>query len=237
MEYEHLMSRYPQTTGTKGSLKWTQKLINEKPHLLNTGLRSVFDFKDAEEIEWVSPLKDDEYAEYRDGAFLKRLGISLDKGPLKAFWPNQGPQWDALGRTNSGKILLVEAKAHVEELLSPPTRATGKSLRKIQTALAETKTYVNSKSEADWFSYFYQYTNRLTHLYLLRALNDIPAFLVFIYFLNDEVMQGPSTEAEWRAAIKLTHKYLGIKRNKLSRYVGDVFIDVGELTDKRNSGV
>jgi len=225
------MSRYSQTTGTKGSLKWTQKLINDKPHLLNSEITNVFNLKDPEEIEWVSPLRDDEYAEYRDGAFLKQLCITLRKTPLKEFWPRWGPQWDALGRTSSGKVILVEAKAHVEELLSQPARATGKSLRKIRSALAKTKRYVNSKSEADWSSYFYQYTNRLAHLYLLRVLNNIPAFLVFVYFLNDEAMQGPSTEAEWRAAIKLTHKYLGIKRNRLSRYMGDIFVDVNELRD------
>ena len=231
------MSRHPQERGTKGSLKWIQKLINEKPDLLNSRIRSVFGIGKSEEIEWVSPRKNAEYAEYRDGAFLKQLCITLRKTPLKEFWPRWGPQWDALGRTNSGKIFLVEAKAHVEELVTSPTGAGSKSLQKIRASLTDVKKYVNSTSEADWSSYFYQYTNRLAHLYLLRVLNGIPAFLVFVYFLNDEVMQGPSTEAEWRAAIKLTHKYLGIKRNKLSRYVGDVFIDVGELTDKRNSGV
>lgn len=226
------MSRHPQKRGIKGSLKWTQKLINEKPDLLNSRIRSVFGIGKSEEIEWESPRKDDKYAEYRDGAFLRRLDIKLNKTPLRDFWPNHGPQWDALGRTNSGKIFLIEAKAHVEELLSQPSRATGKSLRKIRSALAETKRYVNSKSKADWSSYFYQYTNRVAHLYLLRVLNNIPAFLVFVYFLNDEAMQGPSTEAEWRAAIKLTHKYLGIKRNKLSRYTADVFIEVkGKVGD------
>ncbi len=32
---------------------------------------------------------------------------------------------------------------------------------------------------------FYQYINRLAHLYLLRVLNKIPAYLVFVYFVND----------------------------------------------------
>ena len=223
------MSRYPQTTGTKGSLKWIQKLINEKPDVLNTEVRNVCSLKSSEEIEWVSPLKDDEYAEYRDATFLRRLGITLNKNPLKSFWPNKGPQWDALGKTNSGKVFLVEAKAHVEELVSSPTRATGKSLSQIQSALAETKDYVNSKSKADWSSYFYQYSNRLAHLYLLRVLNNIPAYLVFVYFLNDEAMQGPNTEAEWRAATRLVHKYLGIRKNELSKYIADIFTDVGEL--------
>ena len=223
------MARYSQKEGIKGSLKWIQNLINEKPHLLNAGIRGVFRLKDSEEIKWLSPLKGDKYAEYRDSAFLKCLGVKLDKTPLKDFWPNQGPQWDALGKTNSGKVFIVEAKAYVEELVSGPTRATGKSLTKIQSALTETKSYLNSKSESNWSSYFYQYTNRLAHLYLLRVLNKIPAYLVFIYFLNDEAMQGPNTEAEWRVAIRLVHKYLGIKRNRLSKYTADVFIDINDF--------
>jgi hypothetical protein len=201
------------------------------PYLLQSQIRNVFNLKDSEEIEWVSPRKDDDYAEYRDSAFLKQLGITLNKTRLREFWPRLGPQWDALGRTSSGKVFLVEAKAHVEEVLSPPTQAAGESLEKIQSALAATKEYMHSKSKADWSSYYYQYTNRLAHLYLLRVLNNIPAFLIFIYFLNDKAMGGPSTEEEWKAAITRTHKYLGIGRNKFDKYVGDVFIDVNELRD------
>lgn len=226
------MSRYPQKRGKKGSLKWIQKLVNEKPTILDSQIRNGFDLEASEKIEWLSPLGVDEYAEYRDGAFLKRLGIKLEDTPLKEFWPRGGPQWDALGRTSSGKILLVEAKAHVQEMVSPPTRATSKSLIQIRSALAETRQYVNSKSEAEWSSYFYQYTNRLAHLYLLRALNKIPAFLVFVYFLNDKTMEGPTTPGEWKGAIQVMKKYLGIGKNRLSNYIADVFIDVNQLSVK-----
>lgn len=226
------MARHPQKEGTKGSLKWIQKLINEKPHLLNAEIRDVFRLKDSEEIEWLSPLKDDECAEYRDSAFLVHLDVKLEHTPLREFWPRGGPQWDALGRGHLGKILLVEAKAHIGELVSQPIRATGKSLRQIRRSLAETKQYVSSKSEAVWSSYFYQYTNRLAHLYLLRVLNQIPAFLVFVYFLNDRTMSGPSTAGEWKAAIEVMEKYLGIGRNRLDKYMADVFIDVKELAGK-----
>ena len=210
-------------------MKWTQKLINERPDLLDEQIKKIFRLNQSEGIEWVSPLKEDKYAEYRDADFLERLGITLDKKSLKEFWPKRGPQWDALGRSIKGKYFLVEAKAHVEEVVSPPTLAKGGSLKKIQSSLQETKTYVNSNSPADWSSFFYQYTNRLAHLYLLRVLNSVPAFLVFIYFLNDRQMNGPETEPEWKAALTVMHKYLGIKRNKLAKYVGDVFVDVNDV--------
>lgn len=67
------MSRHPQKCHTKGSLNWIQKLINERPHSLDSGTRNMFTLKDSEEIEWVSPLKDDEYAEYRDVSLLSEI--------------------------------------------------------------------------------------------------------------------------------------------------------------------
>ncbi|MFC1839814.1 hypothetical protein ACFL1N_09550 [Thermodesulfobacteriota bacterium] len=224
-----MMKRYPQSTDSHGSLKWTQKLINEKPELLNAGIKNTFSLAQDEKIEWVSPLKSDEYAEYRDDAFIQKLGINLNKKTLKEFWPNGGPQWDALGRTNQGKCFLVEAKAHVGEIVSKPSQAEGRSLEKIKRSLDETKQYVNSKSSADWSSYFYQYTNRLTHLYFLWVLNSIPTYLIFIYFLNDKEMKGPETKAEWLSALKVMKKYLGIRRNKLNKFVGEMFIDVRDL--------
>jgi hypothetical protein len=48
-------------------------------------------------IVWMSPKAGDGYAEYRDQAFLDLLGIKPTKTKLKDFWPNRGPQWDALG--------------------------------------------------------------------------------------------------------------------------------------------
>jgi hypothetical protein len=40
--------------------------------------------------------------------------------------------------------------------------------------------------------------NRLAHLYFLCELNGVPAFLVFVYFVNDQEMQGPTTKKEWQ---------------------------------------
>jgi hypothetical protein len=60
-------------------------------------------------------------------------------------------------------------------------------------------------------------------------LNDIPAYLVFVYFLNDQQMNGPATAAEWQGSIELLHAYLGIRKNRLSDYIIDVFVDVREI--------
>jgi len=95
--------------------------------------------------------------------------------------------------------------------------------------LDETKTFLHSNSEHDWASTFYQYTNRLAHLYLLRELNDVSAYLIFVYFLNDEDMHDPKSIDEWHGAIKLLHSFLGVGRHRLSEFTADIFIDVRML--------
>ena len=58
-------------------------------------------------IDWKSPLKADDYAEYRDEDFLRKLRIlNKIKYSLSVFWPNNGPQWDALG-VSEDEIILV----------------------------------------------------------------------------------------------------------------------------------
>ena len=225
-----MMVRFTQKVGKKGSQKRIQILINQWPELLNSRIKNNLGFNESEEIEWRSPLAKDDYAEYRDQAFIEKLGVNLNIVPLSDFRPSRGPQWDGLGKTNSGKLLLLEAKSHISELLSQGTEASDEvSLSRIRSSLNETKQYLNSRSQADWSKSFYQYTNRLSQLYLLRVLNEIPAYLIFVYFTNDEAMKGPKTVDEWMGAIKLLYHYFGIKRHKLSRYITNVFVDVDEL--------
>lgn len=204
-----------------------QKLVNEVPSLLDAQVREKLKLSEEEGIRWLSPLKDDDYAEYRDQGFINLLGVKLNKICLEDFWPRGGPQWDALGKSNSEKLFLIEAKSHISEL-SSSTRAENNSLQKICRSLEETKSSLGSNAKVDWSRGFYQYANRLAHLYLLRQ-NDLPAYLVFVYFLNDSEMAGPATIDQWKGAIELLHTYLGITRHKLQKYTADVFIDVTQF--------
>ena len=68
------MSRIPQHLAAKGSQKWIQKLVNEKPDLLNSPLITQLDLADTEKITWLSPTADDEYAEYQDQACHTEAG-------------------------------------------------------------------------------------------------------------------------------------------------------------------
>jgi len=229
------MTRFPQSAANKGSQKWIQRLINEKPELLNLQIGRNLKLQKEESIQWFSPLKSDEYAEYRDQAFLDLLEVNLNKIPLSQFWPKGGPQWDALGKSSSGKLFLVEAKLHVSELISTLKAENGNSRRRILKSLEDTKCYLNSKTEFDWSSSFYQYTNRLAHLYLLREKSQLLAYLVFVYFINDVEMKGPTTIYEWKGSIDLLHLCLGIRKHKLQRFVAEIFIDVNDLNNADQS--
>ena len=86
------MGRVRQPAGHKGSLRWIQKLVNEHANVLDGAIGS-------------GPIDD-------------KLNVKLSKVPLPKFWPARGPQWDALGCAQFGEVILVEAKAHVSEIMS-----------------------------------------------------------------------------------------------------------------------
>jgi len=161
------MGRFPQDVGIRGSQKWIQLAVND------TKARS-FDqliiphLSGAKGIMWCSPLAGDQFAEYRDAAFLNRIGASHLSAELADFWPSRGPQWDALGRSDAGDVLLVEAKAHIREMLSPASAAGEVSRKKIEDVLMETALNMGAEPRCPWIENFYQLTNRLAHLHFLR---------------------------------------------------------------------
>jgi hypothetical protein len=226
------MGKVKQPRGNKGSLKWTQELINEYPSILNKQINKFFNRDSNLPIEWLSPRADDDYAEYRDEAFLDLVGIRLTKTKLKEFWPNGGPQWDALGRDSAiGPYFLVESKANISELLSECQAKAPASLSLIKNSLFETQKYLNCTSHIDWTKGFYQYANRVAHLYYLRCLNNVEAYLVFVYFLNDQT-HIPTLKSEWDGAINLQKRLMGLSKHKLQENIIDVFIDLKDIKTK-----
>ena len=222
--------RVPQKRGTRGSLRWIQEAVNQHPRYLNFKISERCGLSPNETIQWVSPVQQDDFAEYRDSQFLDLLEVRLPARPLKSFWPVRGPQWDALGRTDNGNVLLVGAKANVPELVSDKCQAGEKSKTLIRRSLREVQDFLKVDPEADWLGKLYQYTNRLAHLYLLRELNRVEAHLVFVYFVGATKVSGPQTVPEWEAALSVARGVLGLgKRHRLSNYIYDVFIDVREF--------
>jgi len=216
------MGRFPQPNATRGSLRWVQHFVNAGQNALEAAIGIG-------PIQWRSPLASDEFAEYRDSSFLDLLGVQLPRRSLSSFWPVQGPQWDALGRAESGELVLVEAKAHVGEILTPGSQASADTLPFIRQSLDETARYLGAvPGSVDWSQRFYQYTNRLAHAYLLNELNGLSTLLVFLYFIGDREMDGPTSRREWDAALAVLHEALGL-RGRVPKYVKDAFVDVPQL--------
>ncbi len=217
----------------RGSQRWLQLVVNRCPEVIDAAIREELDLCQDKTIEWLSPLESDCFREYQDQAFLDRLCAKPQHRPLKDFWPARGPVWDGLARTSCGRSLLIEAKANIPEFDSSPTGATGKSLHLIRQSLEETRRFLRVRSETDWTRSFYQYANRLAHLYFLRELDKVDAALVFVYFVGDKTVPGkePVSREGWEAAISLATHHLGIRTHSqwMSDNVVDVFIDVDDL--------
>jgi hypothetical protein len=229
------MSSFPQKSNSHGSLKNLQVAVNVKNQFLDDEISKIVGRKMT--IDWKSPLKKDDYAEFRDEKFLLSLGLDKLKYSLKNFWPNNGPQWDALGICGD-EVILIEAKANIPEMVSPGTGAKSpQSISKIRNSIDEVKGYLNISNNIDWTGTFYQYVNRIAHLYYLIEKNQIKAHLLFIYFINDVTVNGPKTKGEWLGAIQTMECYLGLNKNhKLRKYIHDVFIDVSDLRYKNKTG-
>jgi hypothetical protein len=211
---------------TTRSEHWLRQMVNVQTSTLDNAIAQAFSWSNATKIEWVSPIAKDGYAEYYDDSFLQHLGVSNLAVPLNQFWPRSGPRWDGLARTNDGKVILVEAKAYIEEGVDYTSRATATtSSDLIRQSLDAAKVAFGANKDANWQMPFYQHANRLAHLYFLHQLNGIDAYLVFLYFANAPDVDGYITSAyEWKGAIRLTNKCLGLQRNTLRKRVADIII-------------
>lgn len=142
------------------------------------------------------------------------------------------PVWDGLARTSQGEILLIEAKAHIPEIVSPRSRASepargriAKSMRDVQQAVAP-----KSVGFVDWTSTFYQYANRVAHLHFLQqAMACAPIWSTCTSQMPLTLTNGPTDRAEWHGAVKVVECYLGLGRTSLTNYMHKVFVDAAPL--------
>lgn len=218
--------RIEQPSGTRGSLKWLQIAVNKAPHLLQP--------ESLPPITWRSPLTADNHAEYRDAAFLDLLGLGHLGPALAKFWPRRGPQWDALGVTAEGPV-LVEAKAHTGEFQSSPTQASPEALARIRAAFAEVQNDLRIETATDWSRRYYQFANRIAHLWWLRQ-QGVPASLLFVSFLNDTEMNGPDRPEIWHAVFDAADDALGLKgKTSLHAHIHHVMPDVRGMAQYQES--
>lgn len=214
-----------------GSQRQIQTYVNDFPDVLNHAVAHAVGncFPQRAAIHWVSPLAPERYTEYRDDDFLRVLGLSEYSRELAQFWPRGGPCWDALGRFESGQnrgCILVEAKSHIAECYGGDTRAAGHSVALIRNSLNKAKSWFGVPDSAIWTGFenqtqcLYQYANRLAHLFFLRAVVNVPAYLVNIYFTDDPYRR--TSEHEWRKAVSAMHGEL--KLPVQFQFVADVFL-------------
>ncbi len=210
-------------------------MVNEYPDVLDSAITKALGWNGVV-IDWRSPLQDDDYAEYYDEAFLERLDVEELTMPLDTFWPKSGPRWDGLARTAEGKLILVEAKAHIDEAVDYRSKASLVALRRIEQRLDEAKTAFRATKDACWHAPLFQTANRLAHLYYLAGINGKDAYLVFIDFANAPDVPEPASPEEWRGANRLAHKCLGLKDSRLARRVATIIVDLKNGNGQPSAG-
>lgn len=219
-----------------GSQRYLQDLVNDNcgylNHLIIQNSPSLVEHARGE-TRWVSPLVKENYKEYRDDKFLWPISQARLYKKLREFWPRGGLQWDALavltGKTGGKGVILAEAKANIQELGNPSygCRASGKSRESIERALATVKRALGVKPEADWMGNYYQYANRLAHLYFLHVLCGVPTWMVYIYFVSAKKAITPRTAEEWSESLSQIQTALGLPQNHLlAQRIVSVFPEV-----------
>jgi hypothetical protein len=149
-----------------------------------------------------------------DADFLGALGLQRLERQLLEFWPKGGPNWDALAILEKDSVaigyLLVEAKSYVDEMTSGCAAKSAKSLAKIDAALKATKCWLGVSQDTDWKTGLYQYANRLAHLYFLREIAGVSAWLVNVCFVDDPHPNRRTGPAEWQVGMAEARKKLGL---------------------------
>ena len=90
------------------------------------------------------------------------------------------------------------------------------------TSFGQTKRWLGADATADWCGPLYQSANRLAHLYFLREIVKVPAWLVHVCFVADP--RTPTAVNAWRPALAVAEKQLGLPEQ--SPYATAVFLSV-----------
>jgi hypothetical protein len=197
--------------------------------------RAVSEITGATTVEWIdAPLLPSGQVSEWEGIDVLAPSPGVQQ-QWHAFWPTRGSaqRWDAIARLDGTDWLLVEAKAHPNELLAPCQAKAPASIAQIDRAFDATRQAVGADAvpSAEWRGPYYQYANRLATLHFLRTVCDppVPARLLFIYFCGDRHprINGPADAAGWAPPLNLMYHNLGIDpQAPLLRFVHALFLDV-----------
>jgi hypothetical protein len=214
-----------------GSQRQIQTYVNRRASELDAAImRSLPELTAAHaSFDWVSPLEEEGFVEYRGEAFLGALGLPDLSGMLASFWPRGGPVWDGLARVSLPEldrpgVLLVEAKSYPLEMYSNGCCASKVSRSRIVDALQRTQHWLGV-DHTDWTGPLYQTANRLAHLYFLRELAGVPTWLVNVYFTGDQ--HRPTSQLAWQEALKSAKAALGLASGPIA-FCADIILNAAD---------
>lgn len=177
---------------------------------------------------------------------LKELRFLPPGHPVRVEWERTWPRsgnvinWDAVGLVRVGELfewVLVEAKAHLQELHSDCSAKKAGGLDDIVEVLDQTKRDLGVPADRDWLKGYYQYCNRVAILHFLGA-RSVPSRLVFVYFCGDRGGSGrdcPEDEAGWSKALEAQDKHVGLpKGHGLSARLHKLFLPVAGRAPKED---
>lgn len=176
-------------------------------------------------ITWISPLESEHFQEFQ----LHQLPIEKQRilGIENfdwSFWATTNqPHWDAIGIAQDGTIVLLEAKAHVEEIEGPGCKAISEeSKERIKKAIVEVM-----GNNPIWLKKYYQTANRYVFLdKMLKAGKK--TCLVFLNFIND-VSYKPEPQNVWDEYLSEMHKNYPTPKS-LEPYTKYIFMDLWKET-------
>ena len=123
--------------------------------------------------------------------------------------------------------LNVEAKANTEEIeSSSKSKKDGRA--QIEAALAQTKEALGVEPKHDWINRYYQFCNRVATLHFLNT-QDIPAHLLFVYFVGDHVPNRtcPQDAEAWKPALLAQQQHVGLPADHpLAHRIHKLFLPV-----------
>ena len=133
-----------------------------------------------------------------------------------------------MGEDGKHEWLLVEAKAHIDELESSCGAKPHGGRPKIETFLDRAKQHLGVQPNCDWLNGHYQYANRLATLSFLDKFG-VSARLVFIYFTGDHHLgwSCPPDASGWQQDLIGMKSLLGLPAiHPLSGRIHDLFLRV-----------
>jgi hypothetical protein len=162
----------------KGSKHQLQEYVNSHAGCLNIAITEKTGLKN---IQWISPLKKDDYAELFDLTFRSFIDNRFFKIDWEKFWPMRGgPRWDGIAVADDNTLLLVEAKSYPKEALGNGSRAKSiNSINLIEKALQDYTGNVNLIN-----SPYYQFANRVAFTNFLNE-ERIKTTLLILNFYED----------------------------------------------------